>query len=148
VKRTELARKTPLRQKVPLRSKSPERSSAPLRPSKPPSRTLSRRRQPRPLEPGEMAWKERQSGRCENCGVSALRLERHHVIELKHCKAEGLPLYDLENSILLCPRCHSRHTSATERLSRRKLSAVALAFGEQRLGVERFGLYLARYYGP
>lgn len=75
------------------------------------------------------------------------RLERHHVVELKHCKAEGMPLFNLTNGMLLCSRCHSRHTSATERLSRRRLPAAALVFGEQHLGADRFGLYLARYYG-
>lgn len=147
MKRTELVRKTPLRQKVPLRSKPSERFSAPLRPSKPSGGGLGRGKRSRPLEPGELEWKDRPSGRCENCGQYVYRLERHHVVELKHCKAEGLPRYSLENGMLLCARCHSRHTTATERISRRKLPAAALAFGEERLGADRFGLYLARYYG-
>ena len=148
IRKTPLRARSQLRQKTPLQSKPPGRSSGPLRPSKPPSRGLAQKRKARPLEPGEAAWKERRSGHCENCERLAPRLERHHVIELKHCKAEGLPLYDLENSMLLCSRCHSRHTSAMERISRLHLPVVAVAFGERMLGWERFGLYLARYYGP
>ena len=101
-------------------------------------------------EPGYRAWHAPVFGHCSVCGEGPGRLERHHVVHEQHVRAEGGAPWDLRNSWLLgthCP-CHSRHTSAAQRLPASKLPAEAIEFAIELLGAGPADLYFDRYYAP
>ena len=77
-----------------------------------------------------------------------MRLERHHVIAEQRVRREGGDPWDLRNSWLLgayC-KCHSRQTTAAERLPAAKIPPDAVEFGIELLGQERWELEVERYY--
>lgn len=100
-------------------------------------------------EAGYREWHAPIFGQCANCGTGPQRLERHHAIHEQHVRLEGGAPWDLRNSIALgvhlC-RCHSRHTTAAERLPVSLVGPVQLGFALELLGEDRTALYLARYY--
>lgn len=103
-------------------------------------------------EPGYWEWHAPVFGTCTSCGHPG-RLERHHVVSEQRIRAEkgedaGAWCWRLSNSILLgvhC-RCHSRQTTAAERLPASLIPPAAVAFAEELLGEDAAELYLVRYY--
>lgn len=82
--------------------------------------------------------------RCANCGQRRIDLQVHHVVtqeELKNIKRKDL-LWDRRNGLVLCELCHSRHTSAFQRVTRDKLRVENIDFA---LEIDH-GWYLDRYY--
>ena len=99
-------------------------------------------------EPGYRAWHAPVYGRCAVCGAGPMRLERHHVIAEQHVRAAHGDPWDLRDSWLLgahC-RCHSRHTTAAQRLPASGIPAPAIEFAIELLGAEPADLYFDRYY--
>lgn len=96
------------------------------------------------------AWVEPQKGYCQ-CGCDppsfSMWLQRHHIVELQRCKREGAPLYDLENSILLHPHHHERHTSASRRIPLEAIPEAAVRFAMNWLGEGPAANYFEIYYG-
>ena len=113
----------------------------------------SRRRPTRP-RPGEdylarAAWKEPRSGFCTcGCGRFSMHLERHHVVEAQRIKQEGRwdLLWRLDNSMLLHPTCHARHTAAFRRIRIEYVPAPALQFALELLGEGPAAAYIERHY--
>lgn len=99
-------------------------------------------------EPGYREWTTPPPrGKCACCGEDGPR-ERHHVIKAQHLRAEGLPVYDLRNAMLLgrwC-RCHSRHTNAAVKIPLRLVPPEAVEYALELLGPERGADYLSRHY--
>lgn len=100
-------------------------------------------------EPGYSAWHKPVWGYCAACDEGLQRLERHHVFHEQHVRAVRPDLvWDLRNSLKLgahC-RCHSRHTTAAERLSASLIGDEARTFGIEVFGDGAMELYVARYY--
>lgn len=97
-------------------------------------------------EPGYKAWHAAVYGNCAVCDHPG-RLERHHVLHEQHV-VDPARVWDLANSLLLgvhC-RCHSRHTTAAERLPASAITAQNLAFMVELLGEDRAADYVVRYY--
>lgn len=127
--------------------------SSPLTRRTPPRRTgpLRRRRKPVVVDPAVVAareaWKVPRAGFCAcGCDRFALHLERHHVVYEQHVRAEGGDVWDLANSILLHPRCHSQHHSAARRIPLAQVPDSALAFAVDLLGEDAAALYFVRRY--
>lgn len=98
-------------------------------------------------EPGYREWHASVYGCCAVCGWRG-RLERHHVVLEQHVRAEGGDPWCLDNSLLLgthC-RCHSRHTTAAERLPISLIGPEAIAFAQELLGEDQAAAYFVRYY--
>jgi len=98
-------------------------------------------------EPGYREWTKPTYGHCAVCGEEG-PLERHHVIKRQHLRAEGLPVWDLRNSMLLgryC-RCHSRHTNAAVLIPLAAVPVEAQLYAVELLGEARAADYLARFY--
>lgn len=99
-------------------------------------------------QPGWREWTAAVFGDCAACGHPG-RLERHHVVHAQHVR-DPAKVFDLRNSLLLgvhC-RCHSRHTTAAERLPASAITADNLAFMLELLGEDAAALYIGRYYAP
>lgn len=100
-------------------------------------------------EPGYREWHKPVFGDCARCGEGEQRLERHHLFHEQHVRAIRPDLvWDLRNSLKLgayC-RCHSRHTTAAERLSASLIDHEARAFGVEVFGEDAMELHIARYY--
>lgn len=102
-------------------------------------------------DPARIAWKVPHGGFCQcGCDRFALHLERHHIVALSTIRQEGrLDLeFDLRNSLLLHPHCHSWHTDASRRIPLAAVPSVALDFAVELLGRDRAALYMARFYAP
>ena len=111
---------------------------------------LRTKRKPRPVEPGREAWVFPHAGCCACCGVNVPHLERHHLIAKQAVRREGRPdlVWDLRNSVLLSPHCHSLHTNAVRRLPVALVSEAARAFAAELFGEAKSDAYFARTYAP
>lgn len=71
----------------------------------------SPRRQP--ATPEQIAWGTDNGGYCPVCLEFAFHLEAHHVFPKSRLRQMGRDdlLWDQRNRLLVCSRCHERHTS-------------------------------------
>lgn len=86
-------------------------------------------------------------GLCQNsaCGRSTYVWDAHHVVEKKYLKKHGLPLFDPRNALRLCESCHSRHTTASQRIPMESLRDENIDYAFEILGAYAYD-YLHRYY--
>lgn len=157
MKRTPLQRKTPL-----ARKPSPQRVPRPLRPVPDPTRKvrrpLRRRRQKRPLEPGEAAWKAPKWGACAACRQRG-RVVWHHAVAEQTIRRAGGWCWDPRWAVPLCvPLSWGGHCTAhgahhvygvkDTRLSLATVPAAARALAVEVLGEGPAGIYFERHYRP
>ena len=113
-----------------------------------PLKRIRRRRAPAKQEPGRADWQQPMAGPCDVCGRATQRLARHHVIYAQHVRAAGGDVWDLRNSMLVCPDCHERHHNASRRIPLPLVPGLALDFATCLYGVERAAWYFALRYAP
>lgn len=132
MKRSQLARKSPLRARAPMRRRR----------AKPPVETVEQRN-------ARLIWKTPRAGFCQcGCDRFSLHLERHHVLTVSRLKQEGRTdvLWQLENSMLLHPHCHERHTGHARKIRIEHVPAVALQFAVDVLGEGAAAAYFSAHY--
>lgn len=146
-----MRRNAPLRRTSPLgrtaglaRTRGPARTSSLGRGGGQLARSAPPKRKPKPKRSPEedalaLAWMiavtKNRRARCARCG-SRKSIQGHHVIDQQMLErrarekgvAAALLLWDVRGGMACCERCHSRHTTATDRLPRSLLTAANWAF--------------------
>lgn len=88
-------------------------------------------------------WKAARELACRVCG-SGRGLHSHHVVYEQHVRRRDGDVYDPDNSLTVCRRCHMAH-HAGNRLPTSCFRPENLAFAKRLLG-EYAADYFARYY--
>lgn len=83
---------------------------------------------------------------CAETGASG-PWHAHHVVEKKHCRENGWPLYDPRNALRLAYDTHmTGQTAAMRRVKTTNLLDCNIAFAVECMGSGRATDYLRRYY--
>jgi hypothetical protein len=70
---------------------------------------ITRKRNQRKHRKWSKAVRDRDNNTCQDCGLTEVRLEAHHLIALKDCINSNLE-FDINNGITVCSKCHkNRH---------------------------------------
>lgn len=100
--------------------RKPLKRSAPKKKRKPYSGALSTPRQIEIANAKAFRLAAEEQRCCACCGKPMgtkgedgypIKFEAHHVIEKRYLKANGLPLFDTRNALLLCEWCHLGQTN-------------------------------------
>lgn len=91
---------------------------------------------------------------CAKCGAilgkladdgRPIKFDAHHVVEKSYLKANGLPMYDGDNALLLCDYCHLGQTNRLRPLEMQCLTDANIRYAFYLLG-EHAASYLSGHY--
>lgn len=70
---------------------------------------VTRKRNQRKHRKWSKSVKDRDGNTCQDCGITKVRLEAHHLISIRECINTELE-FNTDNGITVCSRCHKhRH---------------------------------------
>jgi ribosomal protein L37AE/L43A len=83
-------------------------------------------------------------GRCASCGRRGRHA--HHVVYKQDLRRLGKPLWDVDNALALCPKCHELHHKRIKVISVECLTDKNIEYAFRELGAYAYD-YLKRKYG-